>query len=100
MKSTTRPLHSLNGMPQVHQNGANLRQKKWMNANRDASSIIDKQRINSVGTGSLNPNGGPLSFTTHKQINTVREAIKRVRCGGSVAPAKKGHNYRGAPIFY
>jgi hypothetical protein len=65
--------------------------KKWY-GNRDASQITEKKRNNSIGIGSLNASGKPLGFTTHTSINTVNDALTRVRAGGATAPPKKDAN--------
>lgn len=70
--------------------------KKWY-GNRDASQIIANRRNTQIGLGSLNASGNPLSFTTHKEVNTINNALTRVRAGGAVAPAKKGANKNNAP---
>ncbi len=75
-------------------------QKKWIGGNRDASNIISKRRINSVGTGSLNASGKPMSFETVSDNNTERQAYHRVRSGGSAVPAKCTNKYVNAPIFH
>jgi hypothetical protein len=72
---------------------------KWF-GNRDASQIIANKRNNAVGKGTIldTINGPtPLSFTTNREINTTRDALVRVRAGGSVAPPKKGSNRNNAP---
>jgi len=63
--------------------------KKWMPAARDASDVARRRRVVAIGKGSINENDKILSFTTHKDINTTNDALRRVRAGGSVAPAKK-----------
>jgi hypothetical protein len=75
-------------------------EKKWIGGNRDASQIIQNRRINTIGLGTLNAKQNPMSFTTSVPTNTVRNAIKRVRSGGAVVPAKVTHTYKNAPIFY
>lgn len=74
-------------------------QKKWIGGNRDASNIVSRRRINSVGNGSLNAAAGPMSFNTVNDTNTERQAYHRVRSGGSTVPAKCTHKYPNAPIF-
>jgi hypothetical protein len=76
--------------------------KKWYGgtANRDASHIIQNQRIQNTGKGSLNSSGNAFSFTTKNDPNTIRDALIRVRHIGSAAPAKKIHKYTNPPIFY
>jgi hypothetical protein len=64
-------------------------QKKWY-GNRDASQVTANRRINEIGVGSLNASKGQMSFTTYKDVNTVNDALTRVRAGGAVAPPKKG----------
>jgi hypothetical protein len=74
-------------------------QKKWIGGNRDASQIVTNRRVNANGT-SLNLDGKYMAFVTKNDPNTVRDARHRVRSGGAIAPAKKTHNYNGAPVFY
>jgi len=71
----------------VNTNTENL-QKKW-SGNRDASSVIEHKKSRSIGLGSINEAGQPLSFTTTRDVNTVTDALTRVRAGGAVAPPKK-----------
>jgi|TARA_B110000093_G_scaffold19200_1_gene17501 hypothetical protein len=63
--------------------------KKWMGGSRDASDVSRRKRTIAVGKGTNTENGTPLSFTTYKDVNTTNDAIRRVRSGGAVAPAKK-----------
>lgn len=65
--------------------------KKWY-GNRDASQVTTNRRTTQVGVGSLNADNKPTGFTTNSDINTTRDALRRVRAGGAVAPAKKGAN--------
>ena len=74
--------------------------KKWIGGNRDSSSITSKRRINATGVNSLNQTGTPMSFTTIKPGNDVRDAKHRVRSGGSIVPPAVTHKYAGAPVFY
>ena len=83
-----------------YSNQASTIQKKWIGGNRDASDIISKRRINSVGNGSLNASGKPISFDTVVDHNTERQAYHRVRSGGSAVPAKCTNKYANAPIFH
>jgi hypothetical protein len=80
----------------IKQNG----QKKWIGGNRDASNVISRRRVNSVGNGTLNASGKPISFNTVSDTNTERQAYHRVRSGGSAVPAKCTHKYVNAPIFH
>ena len=75
-------------------------QKKWIGGNRDASDRIRNLRTNAIGLGSLNASKQSISFTSSSSTNTIREAKKRVRSGGSTVPAKVIHNYTNAPVFY
>ena len=70
--------------------------KKWY-GNRDASQIVANRRNTEIGLGSLNASGNPMSFTTFKDVNTVNNALTRVRAGGAVAPPKKNANKNNAP---
>lgn len=70
--------------------------KKWF-GNRDASQVTTNRRVTEIGVGSMNANKNLSSFTTYKEVNTVSDALTRVRSGGSVAPAKKGANRKNAP---
>jgi hypothetical protein len=76
-------------------------QKKWYGSNnKDASTITDSRRISEIGNGSLNSSKKDFAFKTTSDINVSREALKRVRSGGCIVPAKKIHKYTNAPIFY
>jgi hypothetical protein len=66
-------------------------QKKWMNGNRDASSVAYKNRVHSIGNGSLNAQAQPMSFTSSVETNSVRSALMRTRNAGSIVPSKKTH---------
>jgi len=70
-------------------------QKKWL-GNRDASQVTTNRKNQQMGV-SLNPNKNPMSFTTYKDVNTVNNALTRVRAGGAVAPPKKAANRNNAP---
>ena len=83
-----------------HMDQASTVQKKWIGGNRDASDIISKRRINSIGTGSLKASGNPMSFQTHNDRNTERQAYHRVRSGGSAVPAKCTNKYANPPVFH
>jgi len=87
-QTTTLP----SGTSSKHMNG-----KKWY-GNRDASQVTTNRRTNQVGAGSLNAPNSPMGFTTNTDINTTRDALRRVRAGGAVAPAKKGANRHNAPV--
>ena len=63
--------------------------------NRDASSVIRSRALNSVGNGSTS-----LFFQGSNSSKDSQDALKRVRSGGAIAPAKKTHNYTGAPTMY
>ena len=66
-----------------------LAQKKWQ-ANRDASDVAAKRRMNAIGKGTMPTTATPLAFTTvTPDRNVYNDAIRRVRAGGSVAPPKK-----------
>ncbi len=68
-----------------------LKQKKFIGGNRDASSVIARRRANEVGVGSLNAGAGFTSFTTTRDINVTSNALSRVRGGGYMVPAKARH---------
>lgn len=40
----------INGKPRMYQDSATSQQKKWMNANRDASARIQNRRVRAIGT--------------------------------------------------
>lgn len=75
-------------------------QKKWIGGNRDASTVSATRRVQSIATGSLNSNGGSTGFTSRTELNTVRDALQRVRSGGAAVPAKCTHKYPNPPVFY
>lgn len=56
--------------------------------NKDASSIVEKNKLLEIGNGSKNASGAPIAFTTTLDNNTTGQALHRVRSGGSVVPAK------------
>lgn len=96
------PTFGFKGFSNINHNftgQASTVQKKWIGGNRDASNIVSRRRINSVGNGSLNAAAVPISFNTAKDNNTERQAYHRVRSGGSAVPAKCTHKYPNAPIF-
>lgn len=62
--------------------------KKWY-GNRDSSSVIERKKNNAIGKGSINKNNTELAFTSFTEKNTVNNAIRRVRAGGAIVPAKK-----------
>ena len=64
-------------------------EKKWMPTVRDASDIARRRRVVSIGKGSINMNPSTLSYTTYRDVNVENDALRRVRAGGAVAPAKK-----------
>lgn len=76
--------------------------KKWYGgmANTDSSRVTHNRRVAEIANGTLNANNAPISFTTNRDVNVVREARHRMRSSGSVVPAKARHNYAGAPVFY
>jgi hypothetical protein len=73
---------------------------KWF-GNRDSSQVVANRRNTAIGKGSINTTKTPLSFTTDKVVNTTSDALRRVRAGGAVAPAKKNANRNNglAPSF-
>ena len=79
----------------VQTNMALVNQKKWIGGNRDASQVTAKNRSNEIGS-SLNVSGKAFSMTTYKDVNTVRNALSRVRAGGAVSPMKKNANVNNA----
>jgi len=70
--------------------------KKWY-GNRDASQVTANRRTTQVGVGTLNASSDTMGFTSNNNINVTSDALRRVRAGGSVAPAKKGANRNNAP---
>jgi hypothetical protein len=63
--------------------------KKWVGGNRDSSSFTTNRKNSTIGKGSINTNlNQTVSFTTYKDVNTVYDALRRVRAGGAVAPPK------------
>lgn len=82
-------------LPTVFDGTSTPKQKQWY-GNRDASEITRKNRVTSVGLGTTNNGTNFISFESHANVNTVNHALRRVRSGGAVAPAKKGHNISNA----
>lgn len=92
---TRRNVQQITSMP-VASSSNYMNGKKWY-GNRDASQVTTNRRTGQIGNGSLNAANRAFGFTTHKDINTTRNALTRVRAGGAVAPAKKGANRNNAP---
>ena len=63
---------------------------KWIGGSRDASDVARRRRLGAVGKGSINTNNNQMSFTSPNDINSRNSALRRVRSGGAVDPAKKG----------
>jgi hypothetical protein len=75
--------------------------KRWYGeSNRDASQIVANRRVAHIGMGSLNSNGGDMSFTSNNETNTIHDALARVRGSGYVAPPKSTHKVTNAPVPY
>ena len=70
--------------------------KKWM-GNRDSSNTTANRRVSAIGA-SLNPTGGPLSFTS-KNDNSVRQAVQRTRNSGYIVPTKVSQKYMNTSAF-
>jgi hypothetical protein len=83
--------------PTVFDGNQTAAQKKW-SGNRDASEVVRRQRVNSVGVGSLNAQNQPMCFQTHSNINTTRDALRRVRAGGATVPKKVTKKLTNAPV--
>jgi len=77
-------------------------QKKWYGNSsvKDSTRVMHTKVKNEIGNGSLNASKNDMSFTETKDINTNREALRRVRNIGSCVPPIKTHNYPNAPVFY
>lgn len=63
-------------------------QKKWVGGNRDASRVVEKRRVASIGVGTLNATGGEMSFMTKNDGLTRIRALNRVRNAGYCVPPK------------
>ena len=66
--------------------------KKWTpNANRDASSIVAKEKAIGLGRATMNATAGPMSYGNHN-IQTIQQDVSRQRArlrgSGNCAPAK------------
>ena len=80
--------------------------KKWTpNANRDASSIIAKEKAIGLGQATMNASGGAMSYGNHN-FKTIQQDVyrerSRLRGSGNCAPAKcrKSTNTCGTtPVF-
>jgi hypothetical protein len=75
-------------LPTVFDGTHTAYQKKWINANRDASGTAEKKRVNAVAIGSLNASNGPITFSSYSNKNDVYDAKIRCRGGGSRVPVK------------
>lgn len=82
--------------PSTNASSQYMNGKKWY-GNRDASQITRNRRTSQIGVGSLNASGNVMSYTSNTEKNSVQDALRRVRGGGAVAPAKKNANLNNAP---
>lgn len=89
------PAHYSHQLNTVFDGTSTQKQKQWY-GNRDASEVVRRNRTVEVGLGTLNAKGGAMSFESNANANTVNNALRRVRGGGAVAPAKKAHNVHNA----
>lgn len=75
-------------LPTVFDGTHTAYQKKWINANRDASGTAEKKRVNAVAIGSLNASNGAITFSSYSNKNDVYDAKVRCRSGGARVPIK------------
>ena len=72
-----------------------IAQKKWINGNQSASSLIDKRRDKAIGASfNLDVNGThqTMSNTNGSDINWIQHRRMFTRSGGAVVPPKcRGH---------
>ena len=71
---------------------AEFNKKKYL-GNRDASTIVAKRKMKQIGYGSMNPNGISMSFSSVANVNTIQDALRRVRGSGNTVPPKVTHKY-------
>ena len=75
--------------------------KKKFYGNRDASQIVANRRVDQIANGSLNSAATPIAFTSVSDRNIERQALHRMRSGGSSVPAKvTNKNITNAPVFH
>lgn len=77
-------------------------QKKWYGNSsvRDSTKVMEMRVRNEVGNGTLNASKTNMAFVETKDVNTKRDALRRVRNLGSCVPPKKTHNFPNPPIFF
>ena len=77
------------------------KQKKFYgnSSNRDASAVTTRRGINQASS-TFSLNGQMMSNQSVRDVNDTRQALRRVRSGGSIVPAKKTHQYESARVFY
>ena len=77
------------------------KQKKFYgnSSNRDASAVTTRRGINQASS-TFSLNGQMMSNQSVRDVNDTRQALRRVRSGGSTVPAKKTHQYENARVFY
>ncbi len=70
-----------------------LNRKIKVFTSKDSSTYIQSRRIQSIGVSSTHvPLGSNYLTFKSPNVNTQRDALRRVRSSGSVAPKKKGAN--------
>ena len=79
---------------------AQQNQKKWIGGNRDASRVVEKRRVASIGVGTLNAGGGEMAFMTKNDDLTRIRALNRVRNAGYCVPPKvRGRQYSSIHVL-
>lgn len=79
-----------NMFSQTQTNTSYLEKKYYGSSrNRDASVIVEQNKLLEIGNGTKNASELPIAFTTTEDKNTTRQALHRVRSGGSVVPPKR-----------
>jgi hypothetical protein len=69
-----------------------LNKKTKIFTSTDSSSYIQSRRIHSIGFSSTRAPLGDILTFKNPDIQVQKEAIRRCRSGGCIAPAKKGAN--------
>lgn len=60
----------------------------------DNSDVVARRKAAAIGAGSMNAQGGPMSFMSSSNPSVVADARVRARYGGSAVPKKVTQKYQ------
>jgi hypothetical protein len=73
---------------------ANFAAKTGPSKVTDNSDVVARRKAAAIGAGSMNAQGGPMSFMSSSNPSVVADARVRARYGGSAVPKKVTQKYQ------